>query len=80
MSTQSLPQTKRYLTVGEQATITMPWSEVCMSMRVAGRPMVAQLLPGGMVQLFDDRGPFSFPITSFEAGIYQDADGYCYYG
>lgn len=60
--------------------VTLPYSEVCMHMRVAGREMwVAGAdgpLYGGvdiaarMVQLYDETGrKFSMPITRGEAGV-----------
>jgi hypothetical protein len=50
--------------------VTLPHSEVCMHMRVAGKPMWVEPLPNGMAQLYDESGsPFSFPITRGEAGI-----------
>jgi hypothetical protein len=70
---------KVYVTRGEQVTKTMPYSEVCMSMRVAGKPMHCIMGDNGMVQLFDrDGNKFSFPITSGEAGFYSDANGIYY--
>lgn len=57
--------------VGDRVTLTMPASEVCMHMRVYGKPMQAELLESGMVQLFDlDGREFSMPITTGEAGVY----------
>lgn len=49
---------------------TMPYSEVCMHMRVAGKAMWTHRQPGGMVQLYDEAGrKFSFPIVLGEAGL-----------
>lgn len=56
----------------------MPYSEVCMHMRIAGKPMACKLVGDRpMVQLYDitTREPFSFPITAGEAGLYTDSDG-----
>lgn len=51
-------------------TIEMPWSEVCMHMGIAGKWMLAERLPTGMVQLYTlDAKPFSFPIGAGEAGM-----------
>jgi len=48
----------------------MPYSEVCVHLRVAGTAMLAKLIDGTMVQLFNENGsPFSFPITAGEAGF-----------
>ena len=49
--------------------IRLPYSEVNMSMRVAGQLMLAEMLPDGTVQLYSDDGTkFSFPILASEAG------------
>jgi hypothetical protein len=55
--------------------LEMPFSEVCMHMRIAGKPMWAAPCPverdprGQMAQLYDLEGrKFSFPITRGEAG------------
>jgi hypothetical protein len=49
--------------------IRLPYSEVNMSMRVAGQLMLAEKLPDGSVQLYSDDGTkFSFPILASEAG------------
>jgi len=68
---------KRYIVAGERVTVTLPWSEVCLSMRVADKAMGVEITPTGAAQLFgDDGAPFSFPITLGEAGIYSDAGGH----
>ena len=68
------------ITTGERGRKVMPHSEVCMHMRVAGRQMAFALLHGGSVQLLNDDGShFSFPITSGEAGVLEDGDGYYYH-
>jgi hypothetical protein len=65
--------TIRRLLPGERVTKEMPYSEVCMSMRVAGRVMIAEVLDGRMAQLYDEAdAKFSAPITLGEAGIYID--------
>ena len=49
--------------------LTLPYSEVCMHMKVAGKEMWGSLCGDWMVQLWDDDGrKFSFPITRGEAG------------
>ena len=49
--------------------IRLPYSEVNMSMGVAGQLMLAEKLPDGSVQLYSDDGTkFSFPILASEAG------------
>lgn len=49
--------------------VELPFSEVCMHMRVAGRTMwVAPV--GTMAQIYDDDGrKFSIPVTRGEAGL-----------
>ena len=72
---------QRYVRPGERVTIEMPWSEVCMHMRIAGRVMQAEVLPGGWsAQIYDMKGqPFSAPVTTGEAGFHHDSEGiYCY--
>jgi hypothetical protein len=69
---------KRYVQPGEVVEQQLPWSEVCMSMRVADQTMRVQVTDGAypMAQLErEDGSPFSFPITLGEAGLYQDAAG-----
>jgi hypothetical protein len=61
----------------QELVLELPYSEVCMHLRVAGTRMRARLLPGGMVQLLDPDGrAFSFPITAGEAGLHHDHDGW----
>jgi hypothetical protein len=58
---------------------TMPYSEVCMHMRIAGKKMACALVGSRpMVQLFDLQtgSPFSAPILTGEAGVFEDSDGY----
>ena len=53
----------------ERRTLTLPYSEVCMSMGVAGQTLEGELTSSGNgVQLYKDGKPFSFPITTGEAG------------
>ena len=73
-----------YVRPGERVRIVAPHSEVCMHMRIAGKPMLAELRPshawGYMVQLYRlDGTPYSAAILTGEAGFYQDSNGYyCY--
>ncbi len=55
--------------------LSLPYSEVCMSMKVAGQVMLGELRENDMVQLYELNGrKFSFPITRGEAGWdHQDA-------
>lgn len=65
---------------GESGLAKMPYSEVCMSMRVAGHYMSFHFLKNGRsVQLYKDGSPYSGTITIGEAGIYSDDEGYYYY-
>lgn len=66
--------------------IVLPYSEVCMHMRVAGRKAFVKLqTPNGRkhpvsAQLFmKDMTPFSSPITFGEAGFYFDRNRIYYY-
>jgi hypothetical protein len=75
----TLADTTTTIAPGEIGTAEMPWSEVCMHLRVAGKVMRFEFL-GTAVQLLDEDGkPFSFPITAGEAGIHQHPDGTYYY-
>jgi hypothetical protein len=61
----------------QELTLRLPYSEVCMHLRVAGTRMRARLLTTGMVQLLDADGrEFSFPITAAEAGLHHDEGGW----
>ena len=64
---------RMYLQAGDVVRVRLPYSEVCIHMRVAGKPMNVQLLQEGsspMAQLLNDDGSrFSFPILLGEAGI-----------
>jgi hypothetical protein len=60
----------------EEFTTQLPFSEVCMHLRVAGTQMRARLEPNQMVQLLHpDGSQFSFPITAAEAGLETDGQG-----
>jgi hypothetical protein len=53
--------------------VALPYSEVCMHMRIAGQTRMVQALPHDMAQILNDDGsPLSFPITWGEAGIHRD--------
>lgn len=56
-------------TVGTRVSVTLPYSEVCMSMRVAGKEMTVDVLAQGAQIIDADGRPFSFPISHGEAGI-----------
>jgi len=57
----------------------LAYSEACVHMRVAGKPMNVQIVQSGdsaVAQLLNDDGSrFSFPITLSEAGIHTDGVG-----
>lgn len=65
---------------GERAEIELPFSEVCMHMKIAGTKMMVELVETPQylsehfsyhVQLYKDDVKFSIPITLGEAGIYR---------
>jgi hypothetical protein len=62
-----------YLTDGDVVQVRLPYSEVCMHMKVADKVMGVRLVEGHMAQLLNrDGSPFSFPITAGEAGLHFD--------
>lgn len=63
------------LSVGDRVRIELPYSEVCMHMRVAGQVFVVEVREHGAQILNEDGSPFSFPILHGEAGIFRDAAG-----
>jgi hypothetical protein len=73
------------LQLGDRWEATMPFSEVCMHMRVAGTKMICAFAGNPdypMVQLYKTDGiAFSSPVTTGEAGVYGDARcGFYTYG
>lgn len=70
---------RRYFIAGDEHFHELPFSEVCMHLGVAGKPMLCRVVGTAgseMVQLLDEDGaPFSFPILPGEAGLYRDPDG-----
>lgn len=79
---------RRLVKVGDRVRLRMPYSEVCMHMRVAGEVMTVELLGGEYVsgmpyvvaQLYGaDGSAFSLPIGTGEAGFYGPCNAmYCY--
>jgi hypothetical protein len=68
---------KHLIHPNQEVTLQLPYSEVCMHLRVAGTRMRARIQPNGMVQLLGPDGrQFSFPITAAEAGLDHDQDGW----
>ena len=63
------------LSVGTVVSLTLPWSEVCMHLKVAGKTRSVEVLATGAQILNEDGTPYSFPVTHGEAGIYSDAQG-----
>lgn len=70
---------------GEVVMLELPYSEVCMHMRVAGAVHEVELIHESrsglaMAQILDrDRRPFGGPVTPGEAGIYSDNRGFYAY-
>lgn len=60
---------------GDVVRLKLPWSEVCMHLRIADQVRDVRVLDDGAQILNDDGTPFSFPVTHGEAGIYTDAHG-----
>jgi len=60
---------------GDVVSIRLPWSEVCMHLKVAGEVRKVHVFNHGAQILNDDGTRYSFPVTLGEAGIYQDAEG-----
>ena len=63
---------------------TMPYSEVCVHMKIAGTKMHCEFASNTsypMVQLYTtDEKRFSAPVTTGEAGVYGDSRGFYTYG
>lgn len=66
---------KQMLRQGDVVTVTLPYSEVCVHMRVAGKVYSVLVLRNAAQILRHDGTPFSAPITLGEAGIYLDECG-----
>jgi len=71
-------QAKQYIKVGERVATVLPHSEVCCHMKVNGTVCLVELQPAQrMVQLYTtENRPISFPITTGEAGVRQDENGF----
>lgn len=72
---------KIYVTPGQLVIKYMPYSEVMMHMRIAGKVMPLELTKHNMVQLIDPvyNETFSSPVTPGEAGLYWDDKANQYY-
>lgn len=78
---------KQYIEPNRKYPAILPHSEVCIHMRVAGKPMFIEWDGKRSVQLYsvechgtgfnadDTFVPFSAPILLGEAGLYTDSDG-----
>lgn len=70
---------KQYLRPGDVVVLRMPWSEVCMDMKIAGQVRPVRL-ERHQAQILDHKGGnFSFPVNTGEAGIYLDRSCGKYY-
>ncbi len=70
MTNEELHQIEAILEIHPTAVqVELPYSEVCMHMRLAGK--VRWVVPQGtMAQILNDDGSnFSFPVTRGEAGL-----------
>lgn len=67
------------LNLGDRFWTIMPYSEVCLHMKIAGKEMIVQVLNHTSAQVYTLEGEeFSFPITTGEAGVYTDLSGGLY--
>lgn len=67
-----------YVQPGEHVYNVMPFSEVMMHMRLAGKRMNCEVRENS-VQLLDENDRcYSIPVTLGEAGFHKDADGIYY--
>lgn len=65
---------------GDTVRLKLPYSEVCMHMRVAGQVRPVTVHANGTAQILDEAGaPFSFPVSWGEAGIYSNFRGSMWY-
>lgn len=66
--------------VGETADVLLPYSEVCMHMRVAGKILPVTLIERNgyfAAQILDESGNrFGAPVTLGEAGIFQSGNSH----
>lgn len=66
---------KRRVHVGDEVELALPYSEVCMHMRVAGQLRTVRVTEHGAQILNTDGSGFSLPVTHGEAGLYRDSEG-----
>lgn len=60
---------------GDVVRLQMPWSEVCMHLRVADQVRNVKVHDTSASILNEDGTAYTFPVTHGEVGIYSDADG-----
>lgn len=63
---------------GETIMVTLPYSEVCMHMRVAGKTLPVMINERSAQIIDEDGGLCGAPVTLGEAGIYMDEQGGMY--
>lgn len=69
-----------HVAIGDTVHVELPYSEVCMSMRVAGARRDVHLVSENAAQILNEDGtPFSFPVLPGEAGLFHDATGFYTY-
>lgn len=70
-----------YVAVGETAELTIPYSEVCMHMRLSGQTLLVRLESTNAAQILTlDGDPISFPVTPGEAGLFRNDRGFYAFG
>lgn len=69
---------KRRVNVGDTVLMILPYSEVCMHLKIAGQARQVQLLHGAAQIYSEDGTPFSFPVGCGEAGFHYDDLGWYY--
>lgn len=58
-----------YAVIGETVDVVLPYSEVCMHMRVAGKRMRVEVREHSAQIVREDGSPWCGPITHGEAGV-----------
>lgn len=71
--------TRQYVRRGDIVMMTLPYTEVCISMRVAGQVRSVLVVADGAQILNNDGTKFSFPVSTGEAGIFFDTVSQRYY-
>lgn len=76
-----MPKIRRNIQAGDRVTLELPFSEVCMHFRLAGKVAEVEFLQGRyelVAQVHYQGRPFSSPITAGEAGAYCTSGGQWY--